>query len=75
MYELNALLREYDTQLALVRRAQPADNLLRLKPGWTLLYEDPLAALFGRADLPYLDRIRAVPPPSVPYDGAGLCMP
>jgi len=70
-----ALLREYDTQLALVRRFQPADNLLRLKPGWTLLYEDPLAALFGRADLPYLDRIRATPPPSVPYDGTGLCMP
>ncbi|HKZ06067.1 MAG TPA: hypothetical protein VJU81_11395 [Methylomirabilota bacterium] len=71
----DALLREYDTQLALVRRSQPADNLLRLTPGWTLLYEDPLAALFGRADLPFLDRIRATPPPSVPYDGAGLCMP
>ena len=70
-----ALLRDYDTQLALVRRAEAADNLLRLKPGWTLLYEDPLAALFGRADFPGLDRIRATPPPSVPYDGAGLCMP
>ena len=70
-----ALLREHDTHLALVRRFHPSDNLLRLKPGWTLLYEDPLAALFGRADLPYLDRIRATPAPSVPYDGAGLCVP
>jgi hypothetical protein len=70
-----ALLREHDTQLALVRRLHPPDNLLRLKSGWTLLYEDPLAALFGRADLPSLERIRATPPPSVPYDGAGLCMP
>jgi hypothetical protein len=70
-----ALLREHDTHLALVRRLHPSDNLLRLKPGWTLLYEDPLAALFGRADLPYLDRIRAIPPPSVPHDGAGLCVP
>jgi len=70
-----ALLREHDTQLALVRRFLPSDNLLRLKPGWTLLYEDPLAALFGRADLPYLDRISATPAPSVPYDGAGLCVP
>ena len=70
-----ALLREHDTQLALVRRFHPSDNLLRLKPGWTLLYEDPLAALFGRADLPYLDRIIATPAPSVPHDGAGLCMP
>ena len=70
-----ALLREYDTHLALVRRYHTPDNLLRLKPGWTLLYEDPLAALFGRADLPYLDRIVATPAPSVPYDGAGLCMP
>jgi hypothetical protein len=70
-----ALLREHDTQLALVRRFLPSDNLLRLKPGWVLLYEDPLSALFGRADLPYLDRIRATPPPSVPHDGAGLCMP
>jgi hypothetical protein len=70
-----ALLREHDTQLALVRRFLPSDNLLRLKAGWTLLYEDPLAALFGRADLPSLERIRATPPPSVPYDGAGLCVP
>jgi hypothetical protein len=70
-----ALLREHDTHLALVRRFDPADNLLRLTPGWTLLYEDPLAALFGRADLSYLDRIRATPPPSVPYDGGGLCVP
>jgi len=70
-----ALLREHDTHLALVRRLHPSDNLLRLKPGWTLLYEDPLAALFGRADVPYLDRIVATPAPSVPYDGAGLCMP
>ena len=70
-----AVLREHDTQLALVRRFLPSDNLLRLKSGWVLLYEDPLAALFGRADLPYLDRIRATPLPSVPYDGAGLCMP
>jgi hypothetical protein len=70
-----ALLREHDTQLVLVRRFLPSDHLLRLKPGWTLLYEDPLAALFGRADLPYLDRIIATPAPSVPYDGAGLCMP
>jgi hypothetical protein len=71
----DALLREYDTHLALVHRSQPADNLLRLKPGWTLIYEDPLAVLFARADLPYLDRLRSTPPPSVPYDGAGLCMP
>lgn len=70
-----ALLREHDTQLALVRRFHPSDNLLRLKPGWTLLYEDPLAALFGRADLPYLDRIIATPAPSVPHDGTGLCVP
>jgi hypothetical protein len=61
-----ALLREHDTQLALVRRLNPSDNLLRLKPGWTLLYEDPLAALFGRADLPYLDRIVATPAPPFP---------
>jgi hypothetical protein len=70
-----ALLRDHDTQLALVRRFLPSDNLLRLEPGWTLLYEDPLAALFGRADLPYLDRIRATPPPLLPYDGAGMCVP
>ena len=70
-----ALLREHDTRLALVRRFLPSDNLLRLKPGWTLLYEDPLAALFGRVDLPYLERIGATPAPSVPYDGAGLCVP
>lgn len=70
-----ALLREYDTHLAMVRRYHPSDNLLRLKSGWTLLYEDPLAALFGRSDVPYLGRIRTIPSPAVPHDGTGLCMP
>lgn len=70
-----ALLRDYDTQLALVRRYHPSDNLLRLKRDWTLLYEDSLAVLFGRADLPFLDRIRATAPPALPDDGTGLCMP
>jgi hypothetical protein len=72
--EWDALLREHDTHLALVPRGSPADNLMRLKRGWVLLYEDPLAALFGREGLPWLPDIRNTEPPPVPHDGDGLCL-
>jgi hypothetical protein len=48
----DALLTRHDTHLALVGRGGPADNLLRLRSGWSLVHQDDLAALFVRRDLP-----------------------
>ncbi len=33
--------------MALVKVAQPSDNLLKMKPGWELVYEDSIGALFA----------------------------
>jgi len=46
---------------------------MKLKPGWSLIYEDPLAGLFGRDGLPTVEKVRRTPVSTLPYDGAGLC--
>jgi hypothetical protein len=71
----DALLRNHDSHLALVRSGLPVFNLLKQKPGWRLIYEDPLAGLFGRNGAPAVATISATVPPSLPPDGAGLCFP
>jgi len=71
----DALLTTYPTDMALVRADGPADNLLRLKPGWRLTYEDPVSALFVREDSLLRERLRAVGVSEIPYDGQGLCFP
>ncbi len=71
----DAILTRYDTQMVLVRTGYPAYNLMKLKPGWVLVYEDPLATLFAREDLPVVDQLRRTAAPSLPHDGAGLCFP
>jgi hypothetical protein len=69
----DAVLRKHDTHLALVSKNFPTFNLMKLKRGWRLLYEDQTAALFGRDDWPLTERLRATPPPALPHDGRGLC--
>jgi hypothetical protein len=71
----DALLRGHDTHLALVRTGFPAFNLMKLEPGWRLIYQDSLAALFGRRGVPIVDAIERTVPPALPPDGAGLCFP
>ena len=71
----DALLEEHDTDLALVKKADATYNLLRLKPEWIMLYEDPLSALFVPQDSPLRQRIEATPLPALVYDGEGLCFP
>lgn len=71
----SALLREHDTHLALVRTGFPAFNLLKLEPGWRLIYQDSLATLFGRPGLAIVEAIERTVPPALPPDGAGLCFP
>lgn len=69
----DAILRRHETDLALVRNGLPAFNLMKLKPGWSLIYEDPLAGLFGRDGRPTVEKVRRTPVSTLPYDGAGLC--
>lgn len=71
----NALLRNHETHLALVRTSFPAFNLMKLDPGWRLVYQDSLAALFGREGLPIVESLQRTAPPGLPPDGAGLCFP
>jgi hypothetical protein len=73
--EWDALLTRYDTHLALVAKSRPVFNLMKLEPGWSLLYEDSLSGLFGKNGLPILETIRRTNPPPVSHDGAGLCFP
>ena len=71
----SALLHEHDTHLALVRTGFPTFNLLKLEPGWRLIYQDSLATLFGRPGLAIVEAIERTVPPALPPDGAGLCFP
>ena len=63
------------TDMALVGRDQPTYGLMRLKPGWQLVYEDSFASLFVREGSPLADEIQNAVPPSLPPDGVGLCFP
>jgi hypothetical protein len=71
----DALLRSHRTDLALVPVGSAAFNLLKLEPGWQLLYEDALAGLFGHAGASASDAVGRTKPPDLPADGSGLCFP
>jgi hypothetical protein len=71
----DALLDERGADLALVKQSGPAYNLLRLKPGWGLVYEDSLSALFASDGSPAGAELRALVPPDLPPDGAGSTFP
>ena len=71
----DALLRKHETHMALVRTGFPTFNLLKLEPGWRLVYQDSLAALFGRDGLPIVETLQRTATPELPADGAGLCFP
>ncbi len=69
------LLRERDTDLALVRTGFPTFNLMMLSPEWRPIQRDSLATLFGREGRPATEALLRRPPPALPPDGAGLCFP
>ena len=71
----DALLRNHDTHLALVKVGSPTFNLMKLMPGWHLIYADPLAGLFGRDNLAATESIQRTALPPFPHDGAGSCFP
>ena len=70
-----AILRNYDTELALVSKNFSVFNLMTLRSDWVLVYDDPAAGLFVRKGSPAIEGIRNTKIPDVPYDGAGLCFP
>jgi hypothetical protein len=71
----DALLRDHDTHLALVNKEFPVFNLMKSKPGWALVYQDPIGGLFAREGSSALEKLRGTPVPAAPHDGAGLCFP
>ncbi|MCC7352319.1 MAG: hypothetical protein IT330_01075 [Anaerolineae bacterium] len=71
----DALLREHGTELALVKRARPAFDLMASRSGWVLVYDDPLCGLFVQEESPLLEQIRQTPIPPLPYGGKGLSFP
>ena len=40
------LLREYPTQIVLVDKTYPIARLIEKEPGWTVVYQDPVSALY-----------------------------
>ncbi len=71
----DAILDEYPTDLALLDKRLAAYNLMRLKAGWTLVYEDALAAIFVRDSSAMIRAIRGAGPSDLPADGAGTGFP
>ena len=69
------VLEKRPTDMALVPKGLPTYNLLELKPGWELAHQDSLVGLFVREGWPPGERLAATEPPSVSYNGRGLCFP
>lgn len=76
LHDWDAILERYPTDLALIDRPSAGYNLMRLKAGWTMVYEDSLCALFARSQSRSLiDQLRRTPISDLPANGAGLCFP
>jgi hypothetical protein len=70
------LIEDRPTDFALVSTEKwPAFNLLSLKPGWDLVYQDSLSALFVRTDHAQAAALRSARIPELPPAGRGLCAP
>lgn len=70
----DAILKGHPTDLALVSKAYPVFNLMKLTPGWTLAYEDPMSGLFVRQGSPSEGKLRATKPDASDND-ARFCFP
>lgn len=55
----DAVLDNYDTHMALVYQSRAAHNLLLLKEGWELVYEDGTSALFASQEWSGLDNLKS----------------
>jgi hypothetical protein len=54
----DAVLDNYDTQMALVYQSQAAYNLMLFKEGWELVYEDGTSALFASQEWTGIARLK-----------------
>jgi hypothetical protein len=57
IHDWDSIINNYDTHVVLVKKSQGAYNLMRMKQGWELLYEDNISALFARQDWDSFDSI------------------
>ena len=73
--EALAALARYGDEAKVIAGGTGLVNLMKQRPGWKLLYDDPLSALFGRDGLPQVAAIERTPVSAVPHDGTGLCFP
>jgi hypothetical protein len=53
----DSLIENHETDLALVQTSQPASNLMKMKSGWVLIYEDSTSSLFAAQDWAQLDTL------------------
>ena len=58
MSDWEAVLTDFDTDLALVIRSSPADNLISLNPGWDLIFADERSALFASRSSPVYQALK-----------------
>ncbi len=68
----DGLLADGRTDLALVDRHKAVYNLLQVKPGWVLVFEDESSALFARQDFAALRKLTAAARSFEPHDGPAL---
>lgn len=61
--------------LVLIPTDRAASNLLELSDGWSRVYRDSVASIFGRSGSSMESIVRSTPVPELPADGAGLCFP
>jgi len=71
----DGILKKSETHLALVSKEFPVFNLMKLKPGWTLVYEDPMSGIFVRQGSALEEKVRLIKEPDVSHNGADLCFP
>jgi hypothetical protein len=55
----DSLLEDYETDFALVQTSQPAYNLMKMEPGWILIYEDATSSLFAAQDWDQIETLTA----------------
>lgn len=53
----DTLIDNHETDLALVQRSQAASNLMKMKFGWVLVYENSTSSLFAAQDLAQIENL------------------
>jgi hypothetical protein len=70
----DAVLRDASVTMVLADRKFPAFNLMRLAPGWSMVYQDKVAGLFARQGSDAVKRLTA-PGLPVAAEKTSFCFP